>query len=205
VSVSGGSGAGGSPPAAGGSSGGGGTGGSGGTGASGSACDIDACGGDPEGSWSIGSVCGVFIESVFDDPACTGSSTSSVQMAGTYTFAEGNVTWDVTSTTSSTIAIGDACARAIAGIDAATFCPSFETGLVDSGGLSSVVCHVDGLCLCDLVSTEAVRADSDTYEIAGAQLIDSAGNVMPFCVDGDTFLLQLSSGSTTVTLTLERE
>lgn len=160
-------------------------------------CDeFTPCGGDPEGTWRATETC---MEVTFTmlDPECHDMIRDfEVQMVGTTTFANGNVTSDMAMHSQMTLVLNDACAQALLGsplITAELACPYLEE---DASGdpATTTSCDFDGTdCVCVQTQMPAAEPTTSTYTISGNQLIDGDGQVTAFCTEGDSLLLETSS------------
>jgi hypothetical protein len=96
-----------------------------------------------------------------------------------------------------------ACMSTVQPSDVATFCPRLETEykkLFDTATCT----NVSGECECSVTKTSPFSA-SGGYTVQGTNLVFANGSTPnPFCVNGNTATLSISSSGLTATLHLSR-
>lgn len=170
----------------------GGTGGTGGT-IDGVCEDITPCGGDPEGSWQVRENCAeVIVPSPFDQPGCEDAvGRGSATVTGTFTFTNGEVVQNTVITSFVSIVIDDACAQGIVGSDqitAADLCPLLDAMLMSDPDTPLRCSPTAEGCQCEGEQPPQTNMSTDTYMVAGNQLI-FGGQAFDFCQDGDVLHL----------------
>jgi hypothetical protein len=160
-----------------------------------------ACGGLPDGSWQLDSVCldadvsGAF-SAQWPQPSCRNAITSStLSMTGTLTFASGSSTWNVTTSQTWRGIYSIACMSEIQGAPVAeadrTQCYVQQGWLAKPGIFSSVECAIlDQNCDCNM-SYSGTNTSTVPYTIQEATLsFSDATPPAAFCADGDTLMLR---------------
>jgi hypothetical protein len=158
--------------------------------------DIMACGGDPTGVWNVRENCAESLVPIFDNIAgCEQVMAAvSVELDGSFGFADGVATQNVASTIFLTVNIDDPCAEAllelsgfpVPGVTAAEACPLFDAQYSMNPDMPGS-CSVAGAhCRCEATQMEPAMAQSDTYEVVDDQIVlESSGQTFDFCRDGD--------------------
>jgi hypothetical protein len=177
----------GGPAGRGGSSAGTGTTGRGGTSGSGATCDGSApCGGDLVGTWNFVSLCvneAVIREgfTIQDCPEATITNVGGTQ-TGSITFTATEYAVAASLSLSYTLTLPDYCLNGVT-------CDYFGGGLTQSASIQSASCAGDATCVCQIVTTPSLSAESGTYTTSGSTV-----NVMPtgrtpdsasYCVESD--------------------
>lgn len=157
---------------------------------------FSACGGNLEGTWSVGNSCveGNLTAMANLNPnlpiACQGMYEQvTATMSGTVAFAAGTATLDTKMTVTYQIEIGPECLTGFAPglvVDAAT-CPSLGPSMVDSKLHASSTCVVSGKnCTC-AAKDEFVNDETRSYDVSGAKISYSgSADFLEYCVEGST-------------------
>ncbi|HXU04699.1 MAG TPA: hypothetical protein VN903_27240 [Polyangia bacterium] len=164
-----------------------GTTGRGGTSGSGATCDGSApCGGDLVGTWNFVSLCvneAVIREgfTIQDCPEATITNVGGTQ-TGSITFTATEYAVAASLSLSYTLTLPDYCLNGVT-------CDYFGGGLTQSASIQSASCAGDATCVCQIVTTPSLSAESGTYTTSGSTV-----NVMPtgrtpdsasYCVESD--------------------
>jgi hypothetical protein len=154
------------------------------------ACDDDACGGDPIGSWQIVDSC---LDFQIDPPETCPTATVTVDASftGTASFdADGTFDRTVNLSGDSTMTFPASC------LEGAT-CAQIEAQVQPNFPDITCADAAAGACACTY-SIEQDQSDSGTWEVSGSTLTTTGTDGEPeaaeFCVSGDTFLLRLDTG-----------
>jgi hypothetical protein len=175
---------------------------------------FQACGGDPTGRWEIVSACGVGLEAEssmqFGDPACD-SAVRKVKphASGTYVFtADGQGMSDVTVSLDTDVLFTNECIGAMAGggvvepPELRAQCADWNVIYSEDPTYATAACNVVGTgCECVLASAEEHLVE--THMVEGTNINDGM-NLMPFCVQGDTLLVQDGPSDNFVLVTFKR-
>lgn len=171
---------------------------------------FDACGGDPEGTWTVQDVCLNNGRELFAStlgPACASAyQAASVDGEGSYELAEGQASSEFKLNTSVVLAFDDACIQSILGksATATSQCANLAVALSNDPNFASVDCEVEGAkCVCDLVAPELSSGDDGAYQVVDDELIIDRKPV-PFCIDGETMTIKPTLEGATVTITLAK-
>lgn len=169
---------------------------------------FEACGGDPEGTWTVKDVClnngrELFASTI--GPACASAyQAASVQGEGRYELAEGQASSQFELNTSVVLAFDDSCIQSILGksATAASQCANLAAALSRDPNFASVACDVeDAKCVCELTAPELSSGDDGAYQVRDNELIID-GKPVPFCIDGETMTIKPTLEGATVTITL---
>ena len=197
----------------------GGTGGSGGTnaggagdgaGAGGPSCPkLAPCGGELGGTWTARQACLVALQPN-PEPGCEGITSYSADVAGSYTFNASNSTLitNIRLTTYVTLDVDDTCARSIAAgaRTAAEACPYLQAQKQGDPAFASASCEVLGaLCHCVLAAPPVSQSVANTYTPSGNKIIDSNGDPVDYCVEGDELGIYADAGDFGLTLWFDRK
>lgn len=174
-------------------------------------CDpFEACGGDVVGSWEVAAVCfenpETFITATMLYPACADAVRSgTARAAGRYQFDEdGKETIDLRLELDLDTLWTYECLAVLADDDtltAAELCDVLEQQYVSDPEIAGASCELDGdECACLISTVEMSEMRVDEYQ-PGADTVGSS----PFCVDGDTLRISMTSMGLTGTIVLHRE
>ena len=168
-------------------------------------CKVPAsCGGAVDGTWQIDSTCVVGdVAAVVGaklglPPACNDAYQSGTTSAtGTLSFAGGNKSDNVTTTTNLVAEITSACASAAIGTTmtlSAALCPLLQTYLADPTAGTSATCTFTGAnCNCTVVQQTTSTAQA-AYSMAGNSLTFTNGdNPIDYCVAGTSMTASQAS------------
>ena len=168
-------------------------------------CKVPAsCGGAVDGTWQIDSTCVVGdVAAVVGaklglPPACNDAYKSgTTSSTGTLSFAGGNKTDNVTTTTNLVAKITSACASAAIGTPmtlSAALCPLLQTALTDPSTGTTATCTFAGAnCNCTVVRQTTSTAQA-AYSMLGNSLTFTNGdNPMDYCVTGTSMTASQAS------------
>jgi hypothetical protein len=185
-----------------------------GSGGASSCAAFQACGGEVEGNWNVEDVCFDDIQSLLasslDESACDGLFRGAAANAtGTSSFANGTGSIDLMLSIDVEARWTEACVSALnngAEVDITQACPMIEANYLNQGQFEGAACMLEGqVCSCMLTSPPMPVHDAGGYRIEGNALIDdSDGSSTPYCVQGDTLTLDLSTDELGGTVTLRR-
>ncbi len=150
---------------------------------------INACGGDPTGTWDYASGCAeVNLDQV--KQACSGASVTNVAatVAGRVTFGAGSVSRSYDLQYSATVNVPSTCAQPAGGCSViqGVIAPSFDTATCADDG--------SGGCKCDVTGHDQ-GAGATTYTVQGTDIVTGDGNSYAFCVQGGTMSYRHTNGS----------
>ena len=189
-------------------------GGSGKAGSGGSSDDVcktfKACGGKPEGVWSVQDVClsngpELFAAELGGDcaDAFRGLDPNG---SGSYTLTTDKATANINLGVTFQLSFSDACVKTL-GLTgtAAAECKGLEAGFkADTKGFESASCQVkSGACACDLGIPKMTLTNSAAYTVQGNNLV-SEGTSQAFCVKGNTLTIQATLQGANATFTLTK-
>jgi hypothetical protein len=158
---------------------------------------FDACGGNPEGTYTAKSVCVDGVEEALlagMPEECSDSlGDLEVSLKGTVSLeTDGTSTMDVVETIDTTVTISAACAEAKSGASVTlsdAICTFVSSTLVDSG-FTSATCKLSAKsCVCD-AQIKTTIDETTTYEIDGSKLTMEDGTETDFCVSGEQLATQ---------------
>jgi hypothetical protein len=171
---------------------------------------FEACGGDPEGTWTVQDVClnngrELFASTI--GAACADAyRAASVEGEGSYELAEGQASSEFNLNTSVVLAFDDSCIQSILGksATAASQCANLARALSADPNFASVACEVeDADCVCELAAPEVTSGEDGAYQVRDNELVID-GKPVPFCIDGDTMTIKPTIEGATVTITLAK-
>jgi len=184
--------------------------GKGGSGGSGK-CPIDACGGDPAGTWKVNNLCVSDEQKLFaatvNQAACSSAlqSVDNVSGSGEYKLgADKNAMSTIVVSGTGKFSFTDGCVKALGiGQTAATDCAKIEGEFKKESAVKSVTCAAAGSnCDCTITSDISL-AGNGSYTVSGNQVTVN-GLTSPFCVEGNTLELQATRSGTTLLFTLSK-
>jgi hypothetical protein len=162
--------------------------------------DFDACGGNPEGEWTIeamySDVDTNLLGTRFDDePACNGAVHAvGLTPEGTYRFGPGSqYRVDGTLTVDIDLTLTGECFTALAGVDdhgielrvTDEACHALEASFQSQSALSAAACgFTKNACECSVSTAKTVLDDVGTFRVSGDTLTLN-GQDTEFCVQGD--------------------
>jgi hypothetical protein len=200
--------------ACGGDDGDGDTGGKAGSGGdSGNCPSFKACGGNPEGEWTVDDLCVTNEKQLFaaaiNQPACSAAlkSVSGVSGSGKYKLgADKNAMSTIVVSGTAEFSFNDACVKALGlGQTAATDCSKVqaEFGKQMSMGVKSATCSASGAnCDCTVVS-DLSAAGNSSYTVSGNNIMVN-GLTQPFCVENGKLTVQTTQSGSTLLFTLTK-
>jgi len=170
---------------------------------------LTPCGGDPAGEWTARQACLVELDPR-PEPGCEGVTSYSADVTGSYTFIASSSTLvtNISITTYVTLDVDDTCARSIASgaKTAADACPSLDAQKQADTSFASASCvMLDAICHCVLEAPPVSQSVANTYKVVGTQIIDSNGDPVDYCVQGDELGVYAESGSFGLTLWFDRK
>lgn len=183
----------------------------GGTAGTGGKCPIDACGGDPAGTWKVDSLCVSDEQKLFaatvNQPACSNAlkSVENVSGSGEYKLgADKNAMSTIVVSGTGKFSFNDACVKALGiGQAAATDCSKIEGEFKKESAVKSATCAAAGSnCDCTIESDISL-AGNGSYTVSNNQITVS-GLTQPFCVEGNKLELQATRAGTTLLFTLSK-
>ncbi len=172
-----------------------------------SCSDFSACGGTPEGTWSLKDLCATGVEEAVTadlPPECANVLQSySVSGSGSATLnADGSGEVNFSVTTSMSLSVDSACAGAQQNNPnftmSAIACGLVEAGLGAGEGAAAQCDYVDGVCNCDVTSVQP-NVESGTWSVTGTQLTWNTQEPQDFCEKGGTLTTQKTDDSGVVT------
>lgn len=171
---------------------------------------FDACGGDPEGSWNVDSICffeaSVLLGRTAETPGCEDLLEDvTVYSLGSYQFESGMLQQDVAYALDLQVRFTPECVDAATGGDASEgVCEAFaDDYLLDPSLLDAQCALADGGCDCTLMTTDREFDSDGEYAVDGDQL--DFGGPQDFCVDGDTMRLRVMAAGLDGILTFSRQ
>jgi hypothetical protein len=183
----------------------------GGTAGTGGKCPIDACGGDPTGTWTVKNLCVSDEQKLFaatvNQKACADSlkSVENVMGSGEYKLgADKNAISSIVVSGTGKFSFTDACVKALGiGQAAATDCTKVEGEFKKESAVKAATCAAAGAnCDCTITSDISL-AGNGSYTVANKSITVS-GLTQPFCVEGNTLELQATRAGTTLLFTLTK-
>lgn len=174
-------------------------------------CPIDACGGDPVGTWKVDDICVSDEQKLFaatvNQAACQSAlqSVENVSGSGEYMLgADKNAMSSIVVSGTGKFSFNDACVKALGiGSAAATDCSKVEAEFKKESAIKSVTCAAAGAnCDCT-IATDISLAGMGSYTVSGKQLM-VRGLTQPFCVEGNMLEIQATQSGTTVTISLSK-
>lgn len=180
----------------------------------GSCGQLNGCGGDLVGTWTIDGACADdFIQlmgSAVDKPECNGLIVDTqTDATGTFTFTETTMSTTATLSIDVTARYTPACAMAIANgaaVDLPAVCSNLDEQYAQMGTVSGASCSIVGAnCDC-ILSFEQSLSTSENYSVSGST-ITYPGDPDPitFCVEGDKLKMGGRTGPAALVLTLSRQ
>jgi hypothetical protein len=163
--------------------------------------DFEACGGDPEGEWTIDAMYSDVDSDLLgtrfaDEPACAGAVHDvGLTPEGTYRFGPGSqYRVDGTLTVDIDLTLTGDCFTALSGADENGLevrvtdeaCEQLEMGFQSDPGFSAADCgFTKNACECSVSTAKSVIDDVGTFRVQGDTL-SLNGQDAEFCVDGDS-------------------
>jgi hypothetical protein len=182
--------------------------------------DFDACGGDPQGEWTIeamysdveGDVLGPRFA---EEPSCNGAVHAvGLTPEGTYRFGPGSqYRVDGTLTVDVDLTLTGDCFTALAGADDVGVelritdeaCDELESGFDADPAISAAACgFTNNACECSLSGAKTVIDDLGTFRVSGDTLTLN-GQDTEFCVDGDTLEIRRQVSDRSVLVVLSKD
>lgn len=174
-------------------------------------CPIDACGGDPAGTWTVQNICVSDEQKLFaatvNQAACSSAlkNVENVSGSGEYTLgADKNAMSSIVVSGTGNFSFNDACVKALGvGQSAAGDCAKVEAEFKKESAVKSVTCAAAGAnCDCT-IATDISLAGTGSYSVSGNNLT-VRGITQPFCVEGNTLEIQANQSGTVVSITLKK-
>jgi hypothetical protein len=182
---------------------------------------FEPCGGDPEGSWTIVDTC---LETpgeipLLDVEGCEDAVQGvGVDVVGTRTYENGEVTFDQVATVRVAAIVSDACAAAVSmamqEVDANELCPFLPAlaALNMDTPFERIDCAVvDEQCNCDLYLNAETTTTTTTYVVDGSHITQGDGAEYDFCQEGDSLIVnglqesEMTSAVNELTVEFERQ
>jgi hypothetical protein len=181
--------------------------------------DFEACGGDPEGAWTIEAMysdvdtemLGMSLLSMHfaEEPSCAGAVHDvGLIPEGTYHFGPGSQ-YRVDGTLSYNVELtvtGD-CFTALSPADApsADACAEFESIFQSQASKAAATCgFAKNACECSVSTTKTVIDDVGTFRVEGDTLTLN-GQATEFCVDGDRLEIRRDVSDRSVLVVLSKQ
>jgi hypothetical protein len=164
---------------------------------------VQGCGGDVVGVWTVVDLC-VTATPPADLPECEGAvAYGDLDASGQIELtADGRAVSSLDLTLHATYSFSEECLSAQAGAPITvdqSICDRIEQEVATAENVTSASCTVSGsTCVCP-TTFHSSTAGEGTYVVDGTNLLDADGNVMPYCVSGDT--LRFSGDTDVGTLT----
>ena len=174
---------------------------------------VNACGGNPVGDWTIGSLCvsdpQKFFASLVGEAACADAlkDTMNIEGKGNYNIRDDRMAVSTLVVSGqASFEFTDACVKALGIADsAASECAKVQTELMKdpSSGVKSATCSASGATCNCMVDSETSLAGNGSYTISGNN-IEVRSLVQPFCVEGNSLSLQTTTMGVTAVLKLSK-
>lgn len=177
---------------------------------------FSACGGDLAGKWSIDGVCvddnlADAMEAEMELPAaCDGIVKDiDVDISGTFQYANGTETADVSMAYSVQFDYTATCLTAMAGTTISvdqTICSALASSQGSADGFDTTCKLASGGCSCAMSISKNSIQDTDTYSTNGGTLSYGDGESVEYCVAGDTltFFRDLGIGAASMQVKAHR-
>jgi len=174
-----------------------------------SASDFTACGGNPEGKWSLVDLkfddpSKLFNGDLFDQKECKGAARNvSTDSSGSYTF-NGDKTYsiDIEYSVSAHVVLSNSCLQASSKIDASnSICQMLQDSFKGAAGFTDSSCtFANAGCDCAIKSPSVPIMTTSTWSVKGDQLV-LGDRETPFCIEGGRFELMAATDSSSTGIT----